>query len=112
MARNQLAVRYDNGLWVVVNANGRERLRSEVGGVALDLPPSGYRAWTEDGATVAESSDRDGHRYDYCASPEYVYLDGRGHFVELPRARGAGAHVTLLEGAREERIMFWDAEGK
>ena len=112
VARNQLAVRYDNGLWVVVNANGRERLRSEVGGVALDLPPSGYRAWTEDGATVAESSDRDGHRYDYCASPEYVYLDGRGHFVEMPRARGAGAHVTLLEGAREERIMFWDAEGK
>ena len=112
LARNQLSVRYDSGIWVVVNANAKERLRSKVGGVDVDLPPSGYRAWSEDGAVVAESADRDGHRYDYCASPEYVYLDGRGHFVEMPRACGAGAHVTLLKGTDEERIVFWDADGK
>lgn len=111
VARNQMSVRYDNGVRVVVNANNGDRLRSVVGGVKLDLPPSGYRVWTEDGAVLVESSDRNGHRYDYCESPDYVYLDGRGHFVEMPRARGAGAYVTLLKkGCGEERIVFWNPD--
>jgi hypothetical protein len=110
--RNQISVRYDNGVRVVVNASMTERLKATVGGVALDLPPSGYRAWTEDGSVLAESSDRNGRRYDYCHSPEYVYLDGRGHFVEMPRASGAGASVRLSGGSgNDEHIVFWEPGG-
>ena len=100
LGRNQMSVLYDDGTRVVVNASPCERLRCELGGERLDLPPFGYRAWTSDRSVVVESSDRGGRRYDYCRSPDYVYLDGRGHFVELPGASGDGAFVVLLDGGK------------
>ena len=107
LAHNQLNVRYDDGTRVVANASHTERLKAMVDGVMIDLPPFGYRAWTADGAVVVESSDRDGHRYDYCASPDYVYFDGRGHDIALHGVSGGGASVVLKrDGKPFERIVF------
>ena len=40
-----------------------------------DLPPRGYRAWTDDGAVLVESGDANGTgpRRDFAKGPEYVF---------------------------------------
>ena len=92
-ARDQIAVRYSDGTRVVANGNETERLVCRFGGVSIDLPPRGYRAWSGDGSLLVESSDAFGPRADYCESPDYVYLDARGGRAEAPKARGTGPSV-------------------
>jgi len=73
--RRQLYVRYTGGVHLLVNGNRSERLRATVGGIACDLPPCGYRAWTDDGAVLVESGDANGTgpRRDHAKGPDYVY---------------------------------------
>ena len=95
VARNQIAVDYANGTHVVVNGNRTERLRASGG---IDLPPFGYRAWTDDGQVFAESGDAGGttSRFDYAESPDYVYLDGRGHAQTFRRGQTDGTPTVKI----------------
>ena len=94
--RSQVCVRYKDGTVVVSNGSTTDDLVATVDGRELKLPPNGYVAWTSDGAIAVESTTSDpGARYDYCESPEYVYIDGRGSWVQRPRACGSAQAVLL-----------------
>lgn len=94
-ARNQIAVDYSGGTHVVVNGNAGERLCAPGG---IDLPPFGYRVWTDDGTVFAESGDagRTAHRFDYAESPDYVYIDGRGKAVSFRKGSTSGGPQAKL----------------
>ena len=84
--RCQVRVEYDDGTVVVANGNEAERLKSG----DVDLPPRGYWAKSGDGAVVVASDDAGGVRADYCESPKYIYIDGRGREAVRGKARAAG----------------------
>ncbi len=88
--RSQVCVLYRDGTAVAANGSRTERLVAEFCGEKLDLPPGGYRAWTADRDVVVDSSDRGGARADYCESPDYIYIDGRGAEAARPKARASG----------------------
>ena len=90
--RRQIHVRYADGTHVIANGHPSERLRSTLGGTAVDLPSYGFRAWTEDGAVFVESGDADGSkpRFDYAETPEAVYIDGRGSPAAFRNGRTDG----------------------
>ena len=104
--RQQVAVRYSGGVYVVSNGSASERLRTEFGGERVDLPPRAWRAWTSDGEVLCESSDAGGSRSDYCESSDYIYVDGRGRRASWPKARGAGPAVCRTEGDGWEIICL------
>ncbi len=62
----------------------------------LDLPPNGYCGWTADGSIDVKSQDFEGHRADYAATPAYLYIDGRHHFVRTARAAGNGIGICRI----------------
>jgi tetratricopeptide (TPR) repeat protein len=88
--RCQVCVRYRDGTKVVSNGSIAERLVVEFAGEKFDLPPRGYAARTANGDVVVESSDAGGSRADYCESPDYIYIDGRGTEASRPKARASG----------------------
>ncbi len=94
--RNQVLIRYKDGTVVLANGNTEERLRTKVDGVEYDLPPRGYNAWTANRDVVVVSDEVNGHRSDYCESPEYIYIDGRGVMTERPLARARGTAVCRM----------------
>lgn len=108
---SQLVTRYDDGTVTVVNGNRDQRMVVEAYGRQLDLPPNGYAGWTEDGAIEVLSSDPDGHRSDYAATPDYIYVDGRGRFMRFERAAGNGIGICRrLEDGRHEMLLHDGAE--
>ena len=106
--RQQVAVRYSGGVFVAANGNVSERMRAGFGGARIDLPPRAWRAWTLDGEVLCESSDAAGARSDYCHSPDYIYIDGRGRRALWPKARGVGPAVCRTDGDGWEIIMLGD----
>lgn len=74
-ARQQVAVEYANGTFVVANGNGRLRLKTTFGGREIDLAPYGYMAWTADGKVYVECNDRGKGRYRVATSPAYSYSE-------------------------------------
>jgi hypothetical protein len=80
--RNQVCMRYSNGLIVAVNGHPTETWKAK--GL---LPTLGPNEWfVVRGELMAWSKTFDGHRQDYVDSPAYVYADGRGHFTTFPKA--------------------------
>jgi hypothetical protein len=78
VARNQIFVEYEDGTCVVANGNRKERLKAVVNGVACDLPPRAYKAWTADGKVRVEiSDDGKGGRSYFSDCPEFTYRDGK-----------------------------------
>lgn len=96
---NRIAVKYSNGMRVVVNGDRELRLKAAAFGRAVDLPPGGFVVWNEDGSFFAESSDRLGYRFDYAEGDGFVFLDTRDGKVpaELPRASGRGRAVRYRD---------------
>src|ERR1051326_8259573 len=45
----------------------------------IELPPSGWAAFSKKGELCSFSALKGTNRIDYLRSPEYIYLDGRGH---------------------------------
>ncbi|MCF0233469.1 MAG: hypothetical protein HUK22_00660, partial [Thermoguttaceae bacterium] len=112
---NQIYVEYEDGTFVVANGSKTTPLVSipdaNVGGSGLfALPPNGYFARSGDGQVVVESmiSTDSRERYDYCQSPEYVYLDGRGVWTEAELACGAGAGVLRTINDDEYELILYD----
>lgn len=109
--RSQVVTRYADGTITVANGHRTERLKTEVGGRKLDLPPNGYAGWTRDGSIEVSSSDIQGHRADYAVTPAYLYVDGRGRFTRFARAASQGIGICrLLGGGQFEIIPFKGSE--
>ena len=98
IGRQQVAVKYSGGIFVAANGNASERMRAKFGSVDIDLPPRSWKAWTADKEVMCESSDAVGVRSDYCESPDYIYIDGRGNRADWPKARGVGPAVCRADG--------------
>ncbi|MBR4834114.1 MAG: hypothetical protein IKU86_07270 [Thermoguttaceae bacterium] len=107
--RSQVGVEYADGTTVVANGSETENLETTFAGRKISLPPNGYVAWTSDGEILVESRLSDaGNRFDYCASPEYVYLDGRGVWTVCERACGAGSGVCRVLDANSFELIPYD----
>ena len=109
--RSQVVTRYANGCVTVVNGDPDERMIVEAYGRKLELPPNGYAGWTSDGSIEVISSDPDGHRCDYAATPAYIYVDGRGKPMRFEKAAGNGIGICrILDDGKYEIILYEDAE--
>lgn len=110
--RSQVASRYSNGCVTVANGSPKDRMRVNAFGRAIDLPPNGYAGWTDDGSVEVYSGDRTGSRSDYCASPAYIFVDGRGTFSRHEKAAGDGIAICRsLDAGGHEVIPFQGAKG-
>ena len=101
--RSQVVTRYTDGTVTAVNGSTNETMRidgkllGDDSVSSLWLPPNGYFGRTGDGKVLVYSGLVDGHRIDYAASPEYVYLDARGVRTEMPGLTAERAAVRLAE---------------
>ncbi len=91
--RCQVRVDYKDGTVVCVNGSETNRLAALVDGERYDLPPCGFVAKSGDGTVTVLSGDANGVRSDYCESPAYIYIDGRGREAVCAKARAAGTAV-------------------
>ena len=73
VSRRHIYVRYTGGVHVVVNGSPRDRMKARAAGVEIDLPPYGYRCWTDDGKVLVVSDDR---RY-YARGEDYEYSEDK-----------------------------------
>ena len=97
--RCQLFVVYRDGTCVVANGNLVEPLNFTYDGNRFTLPPCGYRAWTRNrDVWVDASCGEDGVRADYCESPQYIYIDGRGAMARRKLAVANGTAACLKAG--------------
>ena len=108
--RSQVCVVYKDGTTVVANGSKTEGMTAKLGDRVVELPPNGYAAWTADGKVLVESFLSDAQRrFDYCESPEYVWFDARGTWVERKLACGNGAGVCrFLETPGEYEVIPYD----
>ncbi len=109
--RSQVAVRYDNGCFIVANGNKNERMQTVFHGRRINLPPNGYAGWTDNGDTEVFSGDVNGHRADYAVSKAYIFIDGRGKFIRFPKAAGSVIGICrILSGGGWEVIPYKNEE--
>jgi hypothetical protein len=103
--RSQVATRYADGTVTVANGSPTERMKVNAWGHTVDLPPNGYAGWSGDGAVEAFSGDRAGRRADYCVSPAYLYVDGRGRFTRFAKAASNGQAICRILGDGKYEII-------
>lgn len=106
--RSQLVVEYEGGVNVVVNGHFSEDFDVQWKNRSFTLPPNGYAAWTDDGEIEVFSGLHEGRRIDYCRSPKYVYIDGRGAFVRYGSASASGIAVCRFESSGAMEIISLD----
>ncbi|MDD4102751.1 MAG: hypothetical protein PHU80_09005, partial [Kiritimatiellae bacterium] len=94
--RSQIVTQYADGTVTAVNGNMAERMRLNVDGHDLYLPPNGYWARGADGNVRVFSGDVNGRRADLSVSPEYTYIDGRGIFTRFADGASAGAAICRV----------------
>lgn len=101
--RNQIVTEYANGTVTMVNGNPSERMKW----AGCELPPNGYSGWTKDKSVFVASTDSDPStsRYDYCVSPAYIYIDGRGQFRRLDQAASDGIGICRVAGKGRWEII-------
>ena len=105
--RSQIAVRYADGTETVVNGSTNTMLSCAWRGGRLVLPPNGFVGITGDGRVFVWLGEKDGHRAEFCLSPDYVYMNGRGTFTRLPGGGTDGICVRrLIDAGTEEVIPF------
>ena len=92
--RSQVVVRYKDGTCVAANGSLSEPMKCTFNGREIELPPTGYTGWTEDGEIFVVSALKNGERCDYAVTPEYLFIDGRNRcFQRFPMAGGNGCGV-------------------
>ncbi|MBN2473800.1 MAG: hypothetical protein JXB62_04290 [Pirellulales bacterium] len=103
--RNQIVTEYANGTVTMVNGNSTERMKHG----DWDLPPNGYSGQTQDRSVFVASTDSGPGtpRYDYCISPAYIYIDGRGHFTRQDQAASDGIGICRVVGERHWEIISY-----
>jgi hypothetical protein len=70
----------------------------------LDLPPAGWAAFASNHRLYSFSALDGTNRVDYLRSPEYIFLDGRGHRFDAPEAASAGALAIRTGGKNKLSI--------
>ena len=110
VARNQVVCRYRDGTITVANGHESEFLQTRVDGRNIELPPTGYAAWTADRQVHVFSGLLSGRRCDYADTPDYIYIDGRGHEVRFPRAAGSGQAICRVTDNGWELIPYQGAD--
>lgn len=106
--RSQVAARYADGTCTVANGSPTERLAALIWGRRVDLPPNGFGGWTTDRQIEVWSTDQEGHRHDYAATPTHLFLDGRGRFVRQPQAAGNGLGICRILTNQTYEVLFWE----
>jgi hypothetical protein len=71
----------------------------------LVLPPAGWAAFTRNGELFSFSALAGTNRVDYLRSPDYTYLDGRGHWLRVPEAASDGALAIRPMGKDRLQII-------
>jgi hypothetical protein len=132
--RRQLFVEYPGGLQLWLNDHPSENWRIRGAGVSsasmpvspallspkaknsdrrrdvpptseLVLPPAGWAAYTKNGELFSFSALAGTNRVDYLRSPDYTYLDGRGHWLRVPEAASDGALAIRPMGKDRLQII-------
>jgi hypothetical protein len=132
--RRQLFVEYPGGLQLWLNDHPSEHWRIRGAGVSsasmpvspallspkaknsdrrrdvpptseLVLPPAGWAAFTKNGELFSFSALAGTNRVDYLRSPDYTYLDGRGHWLRVPEAASDGALAIRPMGKDRLQII-------
>ncbi|RJP31683.1 MAG: hypothetical protein C4527_07230, partial [Candidatus Omnitrophota bacterium] len=107
--RSRLFVRYPNDLQILINGNAKEHWDFTHDGVKHTLPPYGWLAVS--GRDFYESSEWiDGRRCDRVGSPEYLFLDGRGEFLQYEGVGTSGA-LAVLRSKEESGLTLYAIEG-
>ena len=101
--RNQLAIRYSDGMRVFANGSTNETFCVTVGKNAVVLPPAGWLAVGPD--ALSYSGTVDGHRVDCAMAPDYIYIDGRGKMTTFPVGTADGAVLRLMEEGGSEEVL-------
>lgn len=96
VGRNQLYLKYANGLEVWVNGNPEEKWTIEVAGRKIVLPAYGYYARSKD-QVETYSIEADGRRVDYSYGPEYLFAGGNGQPYDFGTIRCAHAYAVFRE---------------
>ena len=91
--RSQIVTRYANGCLTAANGNTSERLRADIEGTPLDLPPNGYWGRSSNNTVRVFSGEVNGRRADLSVSPDYTYIDGRGTYVRFPEGASDGVAI-------------------
>ena len=101
--RNQIVTEYANGTVTMVNGNKTERMKYQ----GQDLPPNGYSGHTQDRLVFVASTDSGPGtpRYDYCVSPAYIYIDGRGQFTRQEKAASDGIGICRVASKGQWEII-------
>jgi len=106
---SKIYIRYPNGLEIWVNGYPDSTWAVQAPSGLYTLPPFGWVAVQPDDFFEASALSQ-GHRYDEVASPEYIFLDGRGVFrrnsgigfsgslAVRKLQTGGGLSITLVEG--------------
>jgi hypothetical protein len=84
---------------------GSHRRRNASPTTELDLPAAGWAAFTQDGKLFSYSALAGTNRADYLRSPDYTYLDGRGHWLMVPEAASDGALAIRPMGKDRLQII-------
>lgn len=104
--RSQVVTRYADGTVTAVNGNVSERMETEIEGRRLSLPVNGFWGLSGDGQVETFAGEVDGHRAEWCVSPDYRYLNGRGCRVQVSGIGAAdGALVRIPAGEGVEEVV-------
>jgi hypothetical protein len=133
--RRQLFVEYPGGLqlwlndhptatWTILPLSGTDRRpsfwrrlfhstrsRFQTPGFPIVLPPAGWAAFTTDGKLFSYSLLAGTNKVDYLRCPSYVYLDGRGHWLQTPEASSNGALALFSQGRNQLRVIHISGNG-
>lgn len=129
--RRQLFVEYPGGLQLWLNDHPSENWNvpvvppagtraaetprtppAKAGTARLALPPAGWAALTTDRELFSASALTGTNRTDYLRSPDYVYLDGRGHWFDAPEAASNGALAIRPAGKDQLEVIRVSGTGE
>ena len=117
--RRQLFIEYPGGLQLWLNDHPTENWQlptrphnsgepravgSRSESDQLVLPPAGWAALTSNDELYSFSGLNGSNRVDYLRSPQYTYLDGRGHLFDMPEAASDGALAIQPAGKNQLKI--------
>ncbi len=108
--QNRLYLKYANGLQVWVNGNEQTAWTVAHAGRKYTLPPFGWLAAQGRDFVTASALADDGKRFDRLASPDCVFVDGRGTPRDFDGLGSAGSvAVRAAEGENGLSIVAVDA---
>jgi hypothetical protein len=91
---------------------GKRSRNSRLEDPRIILPPAGWAAFSPDHKLLTYSALGGTNRADYLRSPDYVYLDGRGHWFDPPEGGSNGGLAIQSPRKRELEVTRISGEGE